>query len=328
MSIPVIAFCNNKGGVGKTTLVYHLSWMFAELRWHVLAADLDPQANLTSAFLDLSRQEQLFEDPNAATSVFNCLQPLIRGVGDIRTPEPITFSPWLHLVAGDLQLTSFEDQLSDAWPRCLSGDERSFRVTSALWRMMQQAASAKNCNLILFDLGPNLGAVNRAALIAADFIVIPVGPDLFSLQGLRNLGPRLRQWRSEWAERKPKNPAPDLALPDGRMQPVGYIVMQQPVRLDRPVYAFEQWINRFPSVYRDAVLADTNAVSGSPNEDSNRIALVKNYRSLLPLAQEARKPMFLLKPSDGALGGHSTAAKNAYQDFKQIAESIASRTGT
>ena len=47
-----IAFFNNEGGVGKTSLVYHLAWMYADLGLSVLAADLDPQANLTTMFLD------------------------------------------------------------------------------------------------------------------------------------------------------------------------------------------------------------------------------------------------------------------------------------
>ena len=47
-----VAFFNNKGGVGKTSLVYHLAWMLDELGQHVIAADLDPQANLTGMFLD------------------------------------------------------------------------------------------------------------------------------------------------------------------------------------------------------------------------------------------------------------------------------------
>lgn len=45
-----IVFFNNKGGVGKTTLVYPLAHMFARLGYATLAVDLDPQANLTSAF--------------------------------------------------------------------------------------------------------------------------------------------------------------------------------------------------------------------------------------------------------------------------------------
>ena len=50
MTPPIIAFFNNKGGVGKTSLVYHLAWMYFDLGLRVIAADLDPQANLTSAF--------------------------------------------------------------------------------------------------------------------------------------------------------------------------------------------------------------------------------------------------------------------------------------
>ena len=46
-----IAFFNTTGGVGRTSLVYHLAWMFAYRGVPVLAADLDPQANLTAMFL-------------------------------------------------------------------------------------------------------------------------------------------------------------------------------------------------------------------------------------------------------------------------------------
>jgi cellulose biosynthesis protein BcsQ len=59
MSVTVIAFFNNKGGVGKTSLVYHIACMFADRGLRVLAADLDPQANLSAAFLDEERLEAL-----------------------------------------------------------------------------------------------------------------------------------------------------------------------------------------------------------------------------------------------------------------------------
>lgn len=50
------------GGVGKTSLVYHLAWMYAELGVNVVAADLDPQANLTTMFLDEDAIEGLWTD--------------------------------------------------------------------------------------------------------------------------------------------------------------------------------------------------------------------------------------------------------------------------
>ena len=55
MTVPVLTFFNNKGGVGKTSLVYHLAWMYADLGHKVIVADLDPQSNLTSMFLEEER---------------------------------------------------------------------------------------------------------------------------------------------------------------------------------------------------------------------------------------------------------------------------------
>src|SRR5215813_4963837 len=208
MSATLIAFFNNKGGVGKTSLVYHLAWMYAELGARVVAADLDPQANLTAAFLVEDRLEELWPDHQHPNTVFGCIQPLMRGIGDIADPHLESmensldlFGGRLALLVGDLGLSSFEDELSAVWPRCLDGDERSFRVISAFWRILQKAAEQNDANIILMDLGPNLGAINRAVLIAADYVVVQLSPDLFSLQGLRNLGPTLRRWREEWKER-------------------------------------------------------------------------------------------------------------------------------
>lgn len=327
MNTTVIGFFNNKGGVGKTSLVYHLSWMYADLGYRVVAADLDPQANLTAAFLDEERLENLWPDGQHPQTLFGSIHPLLRGTGDIAPAHLELIDSNLALLVGDLALSGFEDELSSQWPACLDGKERAFRVISAFWRVLQQAARSHNAHLVLTDLGPNLGAINRAALIAADYVVVPLSPDLFSLQGLRNLGPALRRWRQEWKERTNKNFASDLELPPGQMEPAGYIVLQHAVRLDRPVKAYERWIARIPVDYREAVLEQPPVPLTNIENDANCLALLKHYRSLMPLAQEARKPMFHLKPADGAIGAHVSAAQSAYGDFRKLAGRIAKRTG-
>jgi cellulose biosynthesis protein BcsQ len=185
----------------------------------------------------------------------------------------------------------------------------------------------RKADLILIDLGPNLGATNRAALIAADFVVFPLSADLFSLQGLRNLGPTLRRWRTEWRMRLEQNRESDLNLPSGRMEPVGYVVQQHSVRLDRPVKAYDRWIAKIPEVYRSAVLDEPYPSRIGIEEDPFCLLLLKHYRSLMPLAQEARKPIFHLKPADGAIGSHSEAVKAVSADFTRLAQVIAERTG-
>ena len=323
-----IAFFNNKGGVGKTSLVYHVAWMLSDLGVRVLCADLDPQANLTAAFLDEDRLIDLWEEDREPGTVYDLVQPLLKGVGDIDRPQTERVEDNISLLVGDLALSNFEDELSEQWAPCLDGRERSFRVISSFWRILESARKEQPTDVTLIDLGPNLGALNRAALISADHVVIPLSPDLFSLQGLRNLGPTFRRWRGEWKERLEKNPAPEqLELPAGRMQPAGYILLQHAVRLDRPVKAYERWISRIPEVYHTEVLDEKNDGELTVREDPHCLALLKHYRSLMPLAQDARKPIFHLKPADGAIGAHLKAVKDAERDFWELTFALARKVG-
>jgi cellulose biosynthesis protein BcsQ len=321
MSIPVLTFFNNKGGVGKTSLAYHLAWMFGELGLRVLAADFDPQANLTAAFLDEDRLEEIWQrDVESPSTIFRCVRPLL-GVADILPALLVPVTPRLALLPGDLALSGFEDQLSEQWPKSM-GDanlERPFRVLTAFWQVVQQAAVEWEADLILVDVGPHLGAINRSALITSDHVVIPLGADLFSLEGLRNLGPTLRSWRSQWTKRLDNWPAPAFPLPRGAMAPVGYIAQQHSVRLTRPTKAYDRWLNRIPLEYRRSVLGEQTETAPVIGEDPYCLASLKHYRSLAPMAMEARKPMFALKVADGAIGAHSYAAQGAYQDYRSLA---------
>jgi cellulose biosynthesis protein BcsQ len=198
---------------------------------------------------------------------------------------------------------------------------RPFRILSSFWQIAQMAASQVEADIIMVDVGPNLGAINRSALIASDYVAIPLGADLFSLQGLKNLGPTLRSWRNLWGKRLDNWKSPDFALPRGRMAPLGYIVQQHSVRLSRPVKAYDKWVNRMPAVYHDSVLQDST-IATTPAEDSDCLATLKHYRSLIPMGQEARKPIFKLTPADGAIGSHAQAVVEAHNDFKRLAERL------
>ncbi len=329
MSIPVLTFFNNKGGVGKTSLVYHLAWMFSEMGKRVVAIDLDPQANLTSAFLPESDLEELWDTDASsnADTIYQCVRPLTE-VGDITQPKVKRITQRLFLVPGDLGLAGFEDFLSQEWPNSLGSGTlyRPFRILTAFWQVSQLAAEQHGADLILADVGPNLGAINRSALIGSDHVVIPLAADLFSLQGLRNLGPTLRAWRSDWQKRLVNWPVPAFDLPAGLMEPVGYIVQQHTERLSRPVKAYDKWAARIPSVYRSSVL-NVPAQDIAFEADEYCLARLKHYRSLVPMAQEARKPIFQLNSADGAIGSHSYAVAEARNHFHTLAEKILDRIG-
>lgn len=322
----IVAFFNNKGGVGKTTLVYHLAWMFSRKEIKTLAVDLDPQANLTAMFLQEKQLEGIWPDGEHPKTIYGAIRPITRGLGDVLdTPyveiiEPSLF-PTLGLIPGDLGLSLFEDKLSESWPKCHNGEEQAFRAMTAFYRIIEKAA--KEYDLVLVDIGPNLGAINRSALISCDHVVLPLAADLYSLQGLKNLGPTLRSWRKTWGELKSKAPG-DLSYPSGDMKPAGYVVMQHGARKDRPVKAYDRWMAKIPEVYRQSILGEKKPQSTvTVSDDPYKLALLKHYHSLMPLAQESHKPMFDLKPADGAIGAHVESVQGCYRDFEALAKRLA-----
>lgn len=335
MSTTVLTFFNNKGGVGKTSLIYHLAWMYASLNKRVVAVDLDPQSNLTAAFLNEDAIEALWNEKKKGSTIYHCVKPLT-DVGDIVEPVMQPIAPYLHLIPGDVELSGYEDALSGEWPSSM-GDKnlyRPMRMLSSFWQVMQMGAAQVGADIILVDIGPNLGAINRSVLIATNKVVIPLGADLFSLQGLTNLGPTLRSWRGLWQKRldnwnqnNDRIQYPEFKLPVGEMQAIGYVCQQHGVRLDRPVRAYDKWVNRIPKVYREAVLNQQNAPALKQAEDPYCLATIKHYRSLIPMGQEHRKPIFELTSADGAIGSHAGAVQGARQDFLELSKRIAQQIG-
>lgn len=317
-----IVFFNNKGGVGKTTLVYHFSYMLAELGYRSLAVDLDPQANLSSIFLSDKRLQEIYDNENLRPTIIESIKPLNRGISDIKPAHIENISDRIGLIAGDLELSLFEDKLSSGWGNCLNKDEAAFRIVSSFYRVIKEANNRFNADFNIIDIGPNFGAINRATLIAADYVVVPMAADLFSLQGLKNLGNRLENWHAEWGDRASRNPEPSLLLPSATMKPLGYIVMQHGIKEKRPVKSYLKWANRIPQVFNEFVLNNKTISEKRVENDDYCIALLKHYHSLVPMAMEARKPIFLLKPADGAIGAHFNAVKRAYNDFETLTNKI------
>ena len=110
------------------------------------------------------------------------------------------------------------------------------------------------------------------------------------------------------------------------MHPLGYVIRQHGMRLSRPIEARDRWVNLMPAEYSRSVLAEVPPPGPlGPEADAHRIATMKHYRSLIPLARDARKPMFALSAADGALGSHATAARDAFHDFRRLVMEILDR---
>lgn len=318
-----ITFFNNKEGVGKTTTVYHVAWMLSEMGVKTIAIDLDPQSNLTSMFLEEERLEEIYEN-NLPYTILDAITPVVSGDPFVSVHiEDINDN--LGLVLGNLSLSIFEDKLSDSWLKCLNSDIYSFKITSIFNSIIEDASKNFNAEVVLIDVGPNLGAINRAVTISSDYIIMPVASDLFSLQGIKNLGTTLNNWKKQWKQRKKFKPTNiNFSIPENNASPCGYIVMQYSAKESRPVKSYLRWANRIPAVYSEFVLGG-NKPATTVEEDNNCISLLKHYRSLAPMSMEAHKPIFLLKPADGAIGAHMYAVQKSYAEFQLLTQNILDR---
>ena len=319
----IIGFFNNKGGVGKTSLVYHIAYMLGQLRTRVIAADLDPQANLTSLFLTEDRLEELFAISPRPT-LLGAVSQRFRGVGDVQSPVIEKIDDQIGLLPGDLELSKLEDDLSGAWPDATTGMNAHSESYECLHAGDRHGRAQFEADVALVDVRPNRFARSSGPACLRFRGRAPRGRPAVA-SGLAQYRTDLAFMEEGLARQTAKNPDTSIALPAGGMRPVGYVVMRHSVTAGRPARAYGRWIARIPEEYREYVLASQDDPSDDVSNDPNCLALLKDYRSLMPMGQESRKPMFLLRPADGAFGGHQQAVQSCYADFKALTLKIMER---
>ncbi len=161
-AIPVVAFANQKGGVGKTTTAVNASVSLAQRGYRVLLIDADPQGNATSS-LGVDKL-------TVARSIYNVL---VDGL-PLADATQATDRPGLDLVASTPMLAGAEIELVDA-----SG--RETRLRGALGPILPRY------DVVLIDCPPSLGLLTVNALTAARSVVVPIQCEFLALEGLGQL---------------------------------------------------------------------------------------------------------------------------------------------
>lgn len=223
MAVKIISVFNNKGGVGKTTLSFHLAHALAELGHKVLAVDLDPQCNLSIYALTEEQIQGIWDAENeyidepgfeAARSklseaqftafcseprtVHFLLKPAEEGTGDHTVlPPPLEISKNLHLIPGRLTLHMYEEALARRWSEAFVGQPLAIRTLSEIRRLVLRYAKDYGYDFAIIDTSPSLGQLNKTILTTVDAFLIPCAPDLFSLYGIKNIGNSLSRWHQE-----------------------------------------------------------------------------------------------------------------------------------
>lgn len=189
-----IVFFNNKGGVGKTTLLCNVAaYLSIEMKKKILVVDADPQCNTTSYCMS-DKDLEKFYDNDKRESIESFLNPIRRGKGYVQKRiTPIKTERFgFDLIAGDPKLALSEDLLATDWDPASSGKPRGLQTTLVFSHLSNLY---KEYDFILYDVGPSLGALNRSVLISCDYFLIPMSVDVFSLMALGNIHKSLENWK-------------------------------------------------------------------------------------------------------------------------------------
>lgn len=324
----IISIFNNKGGVGKTTYMYHIAHLLEKRGKTVIMVDADSQCNLTSYSISDTTMERQWGE--RGSSIWRIIEPVYQGLGDIRQRRPIQIKfreyPNLYLVPGDVLLSNYEDRLGDTWSGAKGGSEPDLRVQSAIYRYILWAADSKDADVVMVDLGPNLGSLNRAILSGSDYFIVPMSPDLFSIRGTSNLGAKLVTWHNEWQQCNDAWSGRGLSLPSGRPIFLGYVMQQHNVRQNAAgmTRGWQIFGRRIEEAVRTNILDRLEPLEQVYDwgDGQANLGLIPNLHSLIPYSLEARKPIFDCTSSDGLTGAHITRARESDQHYEPIIDRL------
>jgi cellulose biosynthesis protein BcsQ len=325
-----IAFFNNKGGVGKTTLLCNVaSYLALERGKKVLIVDADPQCNATQLLLEEDEVIKLY-DNNSNFTIHSIIHPLSIGKGYSKTLSPMKIADYgVDLVPGDPRLALKEDLLSKDWQDAIAGEIRGLRTSLLFSELL---ARCKDYDYVFFDMGPSLGSINRAVLLACEFFVSPMSIDIFSLKAIENITTAVIEWRKK-LENGLSQVGEDLEedIPQGAAFDIkfaGYVAQQyiQKTRAGQSeaVAAYEKIMRKIPTTIRENFV---RRLKMSSEVRDYELGSIPNLYSLIPMSQTAHKPIFALKAKDGVRGAHFNRVRDAADIYKSIVNRLVKNLG-
>ena len=321
---------NHKGGVGKTTLTVNIAAALGDLGHKVLLVDADPQCNLTSFYLEEKQIDELLgqsDDDEAGETLWSSIKPVVRGRGGIQSISSYeTGDEMVEIVPGDVLLANYEENLSSAWTEAFARSERGYDVLRALSDSVNDVARSCDADIVMYDVGPNVGPLNRVVLLDADYFITPVAADLFSLRALSTVGLAVSRWITDFRTIRDLAADKNLLL-KGDPEYLGYITSAFKVNVGRRASnPHAQWENKIASRVSTRVVdvlaaADSSLVPTS----GNKIGSVKHYQSLAPSAQENGVPIARLTGLVNS--GYNPTISEAKRQFEHLAQEISNRMG-
>lgn len=348
----VISVFNNKGGVGKTTLTYHVAHALAEMGKKVLVIDADPQCNLTIYSLgqefihDLWNTEDSFIDEgyeyskkkhsddeykkiiSNPRSLHFLLKPTEEGAGDHeQLPPPANLADNLDIIPGRLTLHLYEEKVASRWADIYRGDALAIRTITRIRTLAENYADIHGYEYVIVDTSPSLGSLNKVIISTVDGFFVPALPDLFSLYGIKNIGKALVAWKGEFnivykliSEEKRR------AFPKKFVTFLGYTIYNaKKYAGDSNKWQLAQahlnYAKKIPETIRKNIQEDmrSHLTDGLMKEPIGETSVMHTHNTFPSMAQHYNQPMWKVPDFDKIEKEHQNTlagAGNKYRDTK------------
>ncbi|MBV9929560.1 MAG: AAA family ATPase [Alphaproteobacteria bacterium] len=338
----IIALFNHKGGVSKTTTVFNLGWMMANLGKRVLLVDTDPQCNLTGVILGMKQLDEL--STLSTDGVAKNIQDGLRPAFDSQ-PKPIEAvecmavnrEETLFLMPGSIRLAEYEVTLGIAQE--LSGSLSALRnIPGSIRHLIDLTAAAYDAEYVLIDMSPSLGALNQNVLTISDYFIVPLHPDYFSTMGIDSLAATLPRWK-RWADSASSHPVlAEAAYPFVYTAPayLGSVVQKyRPRAGNRPASAFQQWIDELqaavdqkliPALQKAGMVLSNEVYKGCRADVTSPLVQMSDFNSLIAKSQANQVPIFELTVDQlGTRGNVLEAELESQTRFRELFTELANK---
>ena len=355
----LISLFNHKGGVSKTTTTFNLGWVLADMGIKTLIVDTDPQCNLTAYVLGFQESQSLedFYSKKENEDIYSILNPIITGQNlQIKAVKPCDIlNDNLKLVAGNLQMSEVDIQIGFGLSAsAVASFAKQF--VGALNAVIREIARVNKCELVLIDMSPSSGAMNRSILMSSDYFLVPTSPDFFSYQAIQNLGKMFISWENvfqQFRDSSETNPLPETppkllgiisqkyrTYTPKKKKFLEKIPVIGEAKLDerkkRIASVYQAWVDKIQKA-SDSILSkelksknmviDRNLfTSHIQNELPYNLISIGDFNSLIALSQENQKPIFALTEEELKQSGHTLAEMQENQkDFQELFNKLAKR---
>lgn len=281
---------NHKGGVGKTTLTVNLAFALAKLGKRVLLVDSDPQCNLTSYLVQADVVDKWLDESEGkkGNTIWSGIRPVVNLNEDIGRVRPFERADKVFLLPGDIRLSEYELDLHGLWVDCLQRKERGFRGMTALSRLVSAAVRDCDADYVFYDIGPNIGPLNRAILLDCDYFIVPAACDYFSVRALKTLGHSISDWIKSWRLIQQIAPV-EMPMLSGSPVFVGYVLQRFRMYGGDIASSYKEYARALEAAaYSDviAVLREVDPALAPGSIGQFKLGQIKDFSSLATNAQE------------------------------------------